>query len=48
MTAAPPPDLQPRLIGTLTELTPMRARDWDKMYAVGCDPLIWAVAPAGK
>jgi RimJ/RimL family protein N-acetyltransferase len=46
MTAAPRPNLQPRLIGALAELAPMRAEDWDEMYAVGCDPLIWAVHPA--
>ena len=39
-------DLQPRLVGELIELRPMRPEDWSDLYAVAADPLIWEVHPA--
>ena len=39
-------DLQPTLTGDLVELRPLRADDWDALYAVASDPLIWALHPA--
>src|SRR5688572_12245051 len=39
-------DLQPRLEGELVSLRPLRADDFDALYAVACDPLIWALHPA--
>ena len=40
-----PFDLQPHLIGDLIELRPLRAADYDALYAVAADPLIWAQHP---
>ena len=39
-------DLQPRLKGALVELRPLRADDYDVLYAVAADPEIWAQHPA--
>jgi len=39
-------DLQPTLIGNLLELQPLRAEDFDRLYAVASDPLIWEQHPA--
>ena len=39
-------DLQPRLVGELLEMRPMRPEDWDELFAVASDPLIWEVHPA--
>jgi RimJ/RimL family protein N-acetyltransferase len=39
-------ELQPRLGGELLELRPLRADDWDALFAVASDPLIWAGHPA--
>jgi RimJ/RimL family protein N-acetyltransferase len=39
-------DLQPHLVGELMELRPMRPEDWEDLYAVAADPLIWEVHPA--
>jgi N-acetyltransferase len=38
-------DLQPRLVGELLELRPLRPEDWDALFAVAADPLIWAQHP---
>ena len=38
-------ELQPTLKGELVELRPLRADDWDVLYAVASDPLIWEVHP---
>jgi RimJ/RimL family protein N-acetyltransferase len=46
MIAAMVFDLQPHLIGELVELRPLRAPDWDAMFAVASDPLIWEQHPA--
>jgi len=39
-------DLQPKLKGELVELRPLRAEDFDHLYAVAADPLIWEQHPA--
>lgn len=39
-------DCQPVLTGELLELRPLRAEDFDALYAVAADPLIWAQHPA--
>ena len=39
-------DLQPRLEGELLELRPMQPSDWEELFAVAADPLIWEVHPA--
>jgi RimJ/RimL family protein N-acetyltransferase len=38
-------DLQPMLKGQRLELRPLRAEDFDELYAVASDPLIWAQHP---
>jgi RimJ/RimL family protein N-acetyltransferase len=38
-------DLQPVLKGKLVELRPLRADDFDELYAVAGDPLIWEQHP---
>jgi N-acetyltransferase len=45
-TPAPIPfDLQPILKGELLELRPLRATDFDDLFAVAADPLIWEQHP---
>jgi len=39
-------DRQPHLIGDLVELRPATAADFDALFAVASDPLIWEVHPA--
>lgn len=39
-------DLQPVLEGTLLRLRPLGPDDWDELYAVASDPLIWEQHPA--
>jgi RimJ/RimL family protein N-acetyltransferase len=39
-------DRQPNLTGELVELRPATADDWDALFAIASDPLIWAVHPA--
>jgi N-acetyltransferase len=39
-------DLQPTLRGVLVELRPLRFRDFDALFAVASDPLIWEQHPA--
>jgi N-acetyltransferase len=39
-------DLQPVLRGELLELRPLRADDFDALFAVASDPLIWEQHPA--
>jgi len=41
-----PFDGQPVLKGPLVELRPLRAEDFDELYVVACDPLIWEQHPA--
>jgi RimJ/RimL family protein N-acetyltransferase len=38
-------DLQPHLKGDLIELRPLMPEDWDDLFAVAADPLIWAQHP---
>ena len=38
-------DLQPILTGTLLQLRPLREEDWDDLFAVASDPLIWEQHP---
>ena len=39
-------DLQPTLRGELLELRPLRAEDYQDLYSVAADPLIWEQHPA--
>lgn len=39
-------DRQPTLDGPTLHLRPLRPDDWDALFAVACDPLIWEVHPA--
>src|SRR2546423_10131306 len=39
-------DVQPTLKGKLIELRPLRPDDFDLLFAVACDPLIWEQHPA--
>src|SRR6266516_1827132 len=38
-------DLQPHLKGELIELRPLMPEDWDDLFAVASDPLIWEQHP---
>ena len=38
-------DLRPNLIGELIELRPLRPEDWNDLFAVASDPLIWEQHP---
>ena len=38
-------DLQPNLKGKLIELRPLVPEDWDELFAVASDPLIWEQHP---
>jgi RimJ/RimL family protein N-acetyltransferase len=38
-------DLQPNLKGELIQLRPLRPEDWDDLFAVASDPLIWEQHP---
>ena len=38
-------DLQPHLRGELIELRPLTAEDWDELFAVASDSLIWEQHP---
>jgi N-acetyltransferase len=42
----PAVDLQPTLTGALLTLRPLRPDDFDALYAVASDPLIWEQHPA--
>jgi N-acetyltransferase len=39
-------DLQPHLVGELVEVRPLKPQDWDTLFAVAADPLIWEQHPA--
>lgn len=39
-------DPQPRLAGELIEVRPLAAEDWESLFAVASDPLIWEQHPA--
>ena len=38
-------DYQPVLQGELITMRPLGAEDWDGLYKIGGDPLVWAVHP---
>jgi len=40
-----PFDLQPILQGEILHIRPLRPEDWDALYAVASDPLIWELHP---
>jgi len=46
MNAAPQFDLQPTLIGQTISLRPLRAEDFELLYAAASDPLVWEQHPA--
>lgn len=39
-------DRQPELLTPQLHLRPLRRADWEALYAVACDPLLWVVHPA--
>lgn len=39
-------ELQPHLIGDLLELRPLKPADWESLFGVASDPLIWEQHPA--
>jgi len=39
-------DLQPHLVGDLLEVRALRPADWESLFAVASDPLIWEQHPA--
>ena len=39
-------ELQPHLVGDLIEVRPLRPDDWETLFAVASDPLIWEQHPA--
>ena len=39
-------ELQPHLVGDLLELRPLAPGDWESLFAVASDPLIWEQHPA--
>jgi RimJ/RimL family protein N-acetyltransferase len=39
-------ELQPYLVGDLLELRPLRPEDWESLFAVASDALIWEQHPA--
>ena len=39
-------ELQPHLVGDLLEVRPLRPEDWEGLFAVASDPLIWEQHPA--
>jgi RimJ/RimL family protein N-acetyltransferase len=41
-----PFDWQPHLVGDLLEVRPLRPSDWDNLFAVASDALIWEQHPA--
>jgi N-acetyltransferase len=41
-------DLQPTLIGEKLLLRPLKGDDWEAMFAVASDPLLWAGHPASN
>ena len=39
-------ELQPHLFGELIEVRPLKPEDWESLFAVASDPLIWEQHPA--
>jgi RimJ/RimL family protein N-acetyltransferase len=46
MVKHPTADLQPTLTGATLLLRPLRVDDWDALYALASDPLVWELHPA--
>jgi RimJ/RimL family protein N-acetyltransferase len=46
MNVGPAFDFEPVLEGSIVRLRPMRANEFESLYAVASDPLIWAQHPA--
>jgi RimJ/RimL family protein N-acetyltransferase len=40
-------ELQPHLLGDLLEVRPLKPEDWESLFRVASDPLIWEQHPAG-
>jgi RimJ/RimL family protein N-acetyltransferase len=38
-------ELQPHLVGDLLEVRPLRPEDWESLFAVASDPMIWEQHP---
>ena len=39
-------EMQPHLVGELLEVRPLRPEDWESLFSVASDPLIWQQHPA--
>jgi N-acetyltransferase len=39
-------EMQPHLVGDLIEVRPLEPKDWESLFAVASDPLIWEQHPA--
>ncbi len=39
-------ELQPRLVGDLIDVRPLKREDWESLFAVASDPLVWEQHPA--
>lgn len=39
-------ELQPHLVGELLEVRPLKPEDWESLFAVASDPLVWEQHPA--
>src|SRR5712664_71459 len=39
-------ELKPHLVGELIEVRPLQPEDWENLFAVASDPLIWEQHPA--
>jgi RimJ/RimL family protein N-acetyltransferase len=39
-------ELQPHLVGNVLELRPLRPEDWEALFLVASDPMIWEQHPA--
>ena len=39
-------DLQPHLVGELVKMRPLQPEDWEELFAVAADRLIWELHPA--
>jgi RimJ/RimL family protein N-acetyltransferase len=39
-------ELQPHLVGDVLELRPLRPEDWEGLFGIASDPLIWEQHPA--
>lgn len=46
MTASNPFEHQPHLTGEIVALRPTVAEDWEPLYALASDPLVWELHPA--